>query len=79
MQTQSQPSQRTAPVEVRALEPADLDDVVNLDAALSRRARTAILAVGSWLAGTLIVLPFARDPKFTLMMSILPAVYELSQ
>ncbi|MFO0898454.1 MAG: hypothetical protein U0836_13615 [Pirellulales bacterium] len=42
--------------------------------ALSRRARTAILAVGSWLAGTLIVLPFARDPKFTLMMSAVGVV-----
>jgi ribosomal protein S18 acetylase RimI-like enzyme len=39
MQTQSQPSQRAASVEVRALAPADLDDVVKLDAALSREPR----------------------------------------
>lgn len=39
MQTQAQPSQRALPVEVRALVPADLDSVVQLDAALSRRAR----------------------------------------
>ncbi|MFO0655430.1 MAG: GNAT family N-acetyltransferase [Polyangia bacterium] len=39
MQTQAQPSQRALPVEVRALVPADLDSVVQLDAALSRKAR----------------------------------------
>ena len=48
MQTQAQPSQRACPW-VRALVPADLDSVVQLDAALSRKARPAISSSG-WTA-----------------------------